>query len=69
MAAQFNRWLERVKAEAQVEALREQADAFKLAAVMGIESSANRASAEVLYSRAYEIAREAGIETGADRGN
>ena len=65
--AEFDRWHERVKAEAQVEALRHQADAFDQAAQMNIEPLCNREAARVLRGYAAQIAREAGIEAGADQ--
>ena len=64
MVAQFDRWLERVRAEAQVKALREAADEAE-AREVAIHGSAHYDS-DVLFSiraRADRIAREAGIET------
>lgn len=55
----FNRWLERVKAEAQVEALREAARS---------RMARRYESHSWLNDRADRIAREAGIEIGESNG-
>lgn len=66
MVEQFNRWLERVKAEAQVAALREVADPFQN--VTGSDTPVfSPATADYLHARADRIAREAGIETGESK--
>ena len=58
----FRRWLERVKAEAQVKALREAADPFQN--VTGSDTPVfSPATADYLHARADRIAREAGIES------
>ena len=64
--AEFDRWLAQVRAEAQVEALREVAAEF-VAPVLRLTESAPiplHAVAGRLRDRADRIAREAGIETG-----
>ena len=73
-AKAFGRWLERVKAEAQVEALREVAkdrEWLDAAARTGMNvyggpfaGNAAKGVRVCLHVRADRIAREAGIETG-----
>lgn len=62
MIAQFDRWLERVRAEAQVEALREFAEEWDRE--WENDRVLTRHAGVTARDRADRIAREAGIETG-----